>query len=147
MKKPASRPFPLVSMLALQCPLTKIGGVIFANIHQTTKGDPCTTGCAHFKKGKCDFYQRLVTASPSEGDLKKALTMRLVTFILAAELALGVDGGFITAALFRLYTDPLKLDEEAVWNGIQRDFPGADGDHFDFDALCVKIGSMVKEMS
>ena len=33
--------------------------ILFVMIHQKTRGDPCTTGCAYYENGKCAAYRKL----------------------------------------------------------------------------------------
>jgi len=35
---------------------------IFLGLFQATGGNPCTTGCAYFERGKCEAYRQLFRA-------------------------------------------------------------------------------------
>ena len=49
---------------------------IFIGLYRVTGGDPCTTGCAYFKGGKCPAYMKLNIPAKVEAQQEPMETVR-----------------------------------------------------------------------
>lgn len=49
---------------------------LFVGLHGATGGDPCTTGCAYFKGGRCPAYMKLIIPAKVEAQQEPMETVR-----------------------------------------------------------------------
>lgn len=141
-------PVPLIAFRVENCTFVRSNPRIAAMVYGSTHGDPCTTGCHHYKKGGCPSYQRLRRV-PLDFDSQVMSLCRNNMGLLTLTLALqefGATSAGVPIALHLLTTNyPLQIqDPSDLWDALKRLYPHQGG--IDCETLAADINKKLKEI-
>lgn len=140
---------PVIAFRAENCALIKINLQMAMMVYQATHGDPCITGCVHFKRGGCPSYQRF-RQLPTNFDQQVLGVPRTTPGMLALTLHLatmGVNSPGVPVALHLLTAeDPLQIpDAGNMWKELKKRYPTEDHG-IDCEKLAIDVHGKLKEL-
>lgn len=131
------------------CQFMKTGAPLALMVHKETQGNPCTTGCYHFKKGACPSYRRFGQV-PSNFDVQVMSIHQSHMGLLSLAHALaaqGVRSPGLGIVLHLLTAEDVLQTPDAgkIWDRLKQKYP-TDDKGIDLDKLTQDVSIKLTEL-